>query len=99
MNFCSRSTINGQVLADFIDEFTYTNTVEVTGMVDITEAAKVVEAQGEKNSVLMKRDAEQWMLTSNDTRSGADIMLISPEGHKIHCALCFRFKGSNNKAK
>ena len=26
-------------------------------------------------------------------------MLISPEKHKIHCALCFRFKASNNKAE
>ena len=27
------------------------------------------------------------------------MMLINPEGHKIHCALCFRFKTSNNEAK
>ena len=26
-------------------------------------------------------------------------MLISPEGHKIHCALRFGFKVSNNKAQ
>ena len=36
---------------------------------------------------------------SNDTGSGADIMLISLEGHKIHYALCFRFKVSNNEAE
>ena len=36
---------------------------------------------------------------SNDTRSRACIMLISPEGHKIHCALCFGFKASNNEAE
>ena len=35
--------------------------------------------------------------TSNDT--GSDIMLISPKGHKIHCALRFRFKASNNEAE
>ena len=26
-------------------------------------------------------------------------MLISPEGHKIHCAISFGFKASNNEAK
>ena len=36
---------------------------------------------------------------SNDTRSGADIMLISLERHKIHCALCFMFKALNDKAE
>ena len=63
----------------------------------------MVEAQGEKNSALAKEDAKQWNLymdsASNDTGSGAGIMLISPEGHKIHCALWFRFKASNNEAK
>ena len=27
------------------------------------------------------------------------MMLISPEGHKIHCALRFRFQASNNEAE
>ena len=27
------------------------------------------------------------------------MMLISPEGHKIHCALRFRFKASNNEVE
>ena len=27
------------------------------------------------------------------------MMLISPEGHKIHCAIRFGFKASNNEAK
>ena len=27
------------------------------------------------------------------------MMLISPEGHKIHCDICFGFKASNNKAE
>ena len=26
-------------------------------------------------------------------------MLISPKGHKIHCAICFGFKVSNNEAE
>ena len=37
--------------------------------------------------------------TSNDTEFGVDIMLINPKGHKIHYALCFGFKASNNEAE
>ena len=36
---------------------------------------------------------------SNDTGSGSDMMLISLEGLKIHCAIRFGFKVSNNKAE
>ena len=89
MNFCPYTVIKGQALA----EFTYADTTQVTGTVDNAEAAKVAEAQREKNSTLMKRDFEQWTLyvdyASNDNSSEADIMLISPKGQKIHCALRF----------
>ena len=34
-----------------------------------------------------------------DTGSEADMMLISLEGHKIHCAICFIFKASNYEAE
>ena len=37
--------------------------------------------------------------TSNDVGSGSGMMLISPEGHKIHCAIHFGFKASNNDAE
>ena len=50
--------IKGQALADFIAEVTYADTAEVVGMVDTGKATKVVEAQGEKNSTLMKGDAK-----------------------------------------
>ena len=36
---------------------------------------------------------------SNDIGSGADMMLINPEGHKIHYAIRFGFKASNNEAE
>ena len=36
---------------------------------------------------------------SNENGSGAGMMLVSLEGHKIHCALCFGFQMSNNKAE
>ena len=36
---------------------------------------------------------------SSDTGSGAGIMLISPEGHKINCTLLFGFKASNKEVE
>ena len=36
---------------------------------------------------------------SNDTEFRVGIMLITHEGHKIHCALCFGFKASNNEVE
>ena len=37
--------------------------------------------------------------SSNDGESGAGLILISPEGHRMHCALRFRFKAFNNEAE
>ena len=103
LNFCPRTIIKGQALANFIAKFTYFDTTEVVGMTDNAEATKVAEALGEKNSTLVKEDAEQWTLyvdgASSDTRFEVDILLISLEGHKIHCELRFRFKASNNEAE
>ena len=36
---------------------------------------------------------------SNDIGSGAGMMLINPEGHKIHCAIYIGFKALNNEAE
>ena len=36
--------------------------------------------------------------TFNENGAGAGMMLISPKGHKIYCALCFGFQASNNEA-
>ena len=37
--------------------------------------------------------------SSNESRSGAGLILISPEGHRIHFALRFDFHASNNEAE
>ena len=37
--------------------------------------------------------------SSNDGGSEAGLILISPEGHQMHCALRFEFKASNNEAE
>ena len=103
MNFRPRTTIKGQDFADFIVEFTYSNAAEVTGMTDSAKAAKAAEVKGREDSVPTEEDAEQWTLyidgASNDTGSGACMMLISPKGHKIHCAIRFGYKVSNNEAE
>ena len=50
-----------------------------------------------------KVEQQWWKLyvedSLNDCGIGVGLMLISPEGHKITCALRFGFKASNNKAK
>ena len=90
----------GQALADFIAEFTYSNATEVIEMINSAEAARVRER---KDFIPTEGDIEQWILyvdnASNDTGFGAGMMLISLEGHKIHCAICFGFKTSNNEAE
>ena len=103
VNFCPRMAIKGQALVNFIVEFTYSNTVEVTGTTNNTKAAKAVGVREKKTYVPTEGDAEQWTLymdsASNDMGSEARIMLISPERHKIHCIICFGFKTSNNEAE
>ena len=37
--------------------------------------------------------------SSNDGGSGAGLILISPEGHRMHCALSFGFRASNNEVE
>lgn len=37
--------------------------------------------------------------SSNDRKSGARIILISPEGHKFHSGVKFEFTTSNNEAE
>ena len=37
--------------------------------------------------------------SSNERGSGAGLILVTPEGHQMHCALRFGFKASNNEAE
>ena len=90
----------GQTLADFIAEFTYSDTIEVAGTTDNVEVVKGIETEKGTTSIARKEDVDQWILyvdgASNENEYGAGMMLISPEGHKIHCALHFGFRASNN---
>ena len=37
--------------------------------------------------------------TFNENEGRADMMLVSPKGHKIYCTIRFRFQELNNVAK
>ena len=86
----------------FIVESIYSNTIEVAGITDIAKAAKKVEM--EENKITTNKldvsdlNREQWILyvngASNENGSGASMMLISPEEHKIDCVLRFGFQAS-----
>ena len=81
----------------------YSRVHEVIGTANSTEAAKAAGVGGREDSIPTEGDDEQWTLyvdgASNDNGSEACMMLINLKGHKIYCAICFGFKGSNNKAE
>ena len=62
----------------------------------------MVEMENDQNFATRQEDVEQWILymdgATNENGSGASMMLISLEEHKIHCALHFGFLVSNNEA-
>ena len=37
--------------------------------------------------------------SSNEGESGASLILVSLEGHRVHCSLRFGFKASNNEVE
>ena len=50
-----------------------------------------------------QKEPPKWRLfvdgSSNENGSGAGLMLVSPENHRISSALRFTFKASNNDAE
>ena len=86
IKFHPRPAIKGQALADSIAEFSHApdERPEVAPGPSVPEITR-------------------WGLyvdrSSNDGGSGADLILINPEGHRMPCALRFEFKASNNEAE
>ena len=78
--------ITGQALADFISEFTTSE-----------------EKRPEEALRIPTTRIPKWGLyvdgSSNEGGSRASLILVSPEGHRMHCAVRFRFKASNNEAE
>lgn len=82
-----RNAIKGQVVADFIVEFNFANQSPQAG----PESSKTIESD------------IPWTLfvdsSSTNERSGAGIILRSPEGFTVQQALRFEFKATNNEAE
>ncbi|KAL5568572.1 hypothetical protein UlMin_025147 [Ulmus minor] len=83
IQFKPRTAIKGQALADFIAEFTYTPVMS--------------------EKLTTQTQNSQWKLyvdgSSTETSSGAGIILVSPDGVKLSCAVRFKFKATNNQAE
>ncbi|KAL5537530.1 hypothetical protein UlMin_042831 [Ulmus minor] len=83
IQFKPRTAIKGQALADFITEFTYTPEMS--------------------EKIMTQTQNSQWKLyvdgSSTETSSGAGIILVSPDGVKLSCAVRFKFKATNNQAE
>ena len=86
IEFQDRPTIKGQALADFITEFS-------SGLGNRPEG----------DPSLSTPQVPKWGLyvdgSLNDGGSGAGLILVSLEGHRMNCALRFGFKASNNEAE
>ena len=58
VNFCPRTVIKGQALADLIAKFTYVSTAEVARTTANTKVAKLVEARNNKGSALPQEETQ-----------------------------------------
>ncbi|XP_062109404.1 uncharacterized protein LOC133820020 [Humulus lupulus] len=89
--YTPRASINGQVLADFIVEFTS----QPNGGRSEEEGQSVAEEE--------TRSFEGWSLhvdgASNEGGSRAGIVMTGPKGLRMYCAIQFRFEASNNEAE
>ncbi|PON58537.1 Ribonuclease H, partial [Parasponia andersonii] len=65
-------------------------------MYDVNLPTKVIEKPVIDLSRLWKLYVDG---SSNENGAGAGLVLISPKGHNIHCALHFEFPASNNEAE
>ena len=96
INYKPRTAIKGQALADFILEFPEDGD---------GSGAMIVYDPSLRESVLSKEEVLElwWMLhvdgAVNNEGSGADIVLVSPEGHRLLSAIHFTFKISNDDAE
>ncbi|KAK0571374.1 hypothetical protein LWI29_014859 [Acer saccharum] len=81
----TRTAIKAQAVADFVAEFT-------------EPSIEVARMMVEQNKKIFK-----WQLridgSSNTHGSGAGVVVSTPEGDSVECALCFDFKATNNQAE
>ncbi|XP_074336871.1 uncharacterized protein LOC141674045 [Apium graveolens] len=97
LEYCPRTAIKGQALADFIIKFD----AEVNGKaIVLAEPSSQGSSQDEKRQELPH---PWWILhidgAVNNNGSGAGIVLITPEGHRLMSAIYFTFYATNNDAE
>ena len=89
LTFIPRTTIKAQALADFIIECNFPEEEPVPMSID-----------PERNT---DQETEAWALkvdgSSTNERSGAGLILKSPEGFTIQTAISFGFSATNNQAE
>ncbi|XP_074374754.1 uncharacterized protein LOC141715174 [Apium graveolens] len=94
LEYCPRTAIKGQVLADFILEFDS----------EVDDKAIVLEEPSSRENPPGGKRQELphpwWILhvdgTVNKSGSGAGIVLVTPEGYRLMSAIHFKFYVTNN---
>ena len=83
-------------MANFILEFTDQDMENPLAIIELQS----IQIKGEEGS---SNSAPWWILhvdgAVNNEGAGADIVLISPEGHHLPSAIHFNFKATNNDAE
>ncbi|XP_074351517.1 uncharacterized protein LOC141690633 [Apium graveolens] len=97
LEYCPRTAIKGQALADFILEFD----AEVDDMAIVL--AELTSQESHQNEKRGELPHPWWILhvdgAVNNNESGAGIILITPEGHRLMSAIHFKFYATNNDAE
>ncbi|XP_074362906.1 uncharacterized protein LOC141703225 [Apium graveolens] len=97
LEYCPRTAIKGQALADFVLEFD--EEIDDKAIV-LAEPTSQESHQDEKKQELPH---PWWTLhvdgAVNNSGSGAGIILITPEGHRLMSAIHLKFYATNNDAE
>ncbi|XP_074336590.1 uncharacterized protein LOC141673747 [Apium graveolens] len=97
LEYCPRTAIKGQALADFLLEFDAEVDDKAIVLAELTSQGS---SQDEKRQELPH---PWWILhidrAMNNNGSGAGIFLITPEGHRLMSAIHFKFYATNNDAE
>ncbi|XP_074355936.1 uncharacterized protein LOC141695598 [Apium graveolens] len=95
--YCPRTAIKGQALADFVLEFDE----EVDGKTIVLAEPTSQESHQDKKKQELPHP--WWTLyvdgAVNNNGSGVGIVLITPEGHRLMSAIHFKFYATNNDAE
>ncbi|XP_074356320.1 uncharacterized protein LOC141696023 [Apium graveolens] len=97
LEYCPRTSIKGQALADFILEFD----------VEVNDKAIVLAeptSQGSSHDEKRQELPHPWWILHvdgavNNNGSGAGIFLVTSEGHRLLSAIHFKFYSTNNDAE